>query len=615
MAEHALQDACGGAVLVGEGSEGVPQLPHEHGRRHAVARDVADRHVHDAVGTPHRVVPIPADHEPGAAGGVAPDQLDAVDVGQVGGEQAVLQPHRDLVLALEGGRALERLRSLLGEPRDLLLLALVERAGMGEEQAERAEPRPAARHERRRVEGVGLAEQRMVNVRECRAQARVLADHDGGPRVVGERRGLGDDHLAHVRRRGKGAVGGGGELEEAVMLVLEGDDAERARERPGEPGDEAVGDLAAERGVADRAQQLPPLLRTPALACKVAAAAQQREADQEEDERRRSGDERELQQQGAPRSLEEARARLVDHDRPAGDARGAEGDGMVRRAVEAARVGERSVAVEGAREGGIGRHRGAVEDRAPRAVEDREIHSPEVERPPADREGLDPQSAREHAGQPAGGVSRRSGHDDDSAVRQAGSEALAHVGRARRDHVAEVGAVGDVDELGRRTMSRADAYDAVAVDPRDPAAERRPAVALEAIQVALHDRQVAGHDGGRARDRAQRRELAAEVRLDDAAREHRPCPLVAERGPLRVGVLRACEAPRDEDESEHREQRAEREVPAVREAVSPERSPRSRMRRPALSIARSSRSRVAPAAGRSRARGRSGVETWSQGVS
>ena len=174
VAEHAPQHVGGRGVLVGVRAEGVAQLAHQHGRRHAVAGDVADRDVHDAVGAADRVVPVAADLEAGAAGVVAPDQLDALDLGQAVREQAALQSHGDLVLALERGRAVERLRGLLGVPGDLRLLALVQRMRVGEQQAERAEAVAAAGHERRRVEGVRCPEQRLVDARERRAQLRSL---------------------------------------------------------------------------------------------------------------------------------------------------------------------------------------------------------------------------------------------------------------------------------------------------------------------------------------------------------------------------------------------------------------------------------------------------------
>ena len=83
-------------------AERVAQLTHEHGRRHSVARDVANRDMHDAVGAPHRVVPVAADLETRAARVVAADQLHALDLRELLREQAALKAHGDLVLALEG---------------------------------------------------------------------------------------------------------------------------------------------------------------------------------------------------------------------------------------------------------------------------------------------------------------------------------------------------------------------------------------------------------------------------------------------------------------------------------------------------------------------------------
>ena len=200
--EHAPQHVGGRRVLVGVRAEGVPQLAHQHGGGHAVAGDVADGHVHDAVGAPDRVVPVAADQQAGAARVVAADQLDALDVGKVVGEQAALQPHGDLVLALERGRAVERLRGLLGVPGDLRLLALVQRMRVREQQAERAEAVAAAVHERRRVERVRFSEQRLVHARERRPQIGVLADHDRRAGVECERRRLRDHEVERVGARG-----------------------------------------------------------------------------------------------------------------------------------------------------------------------------------------------------------------------------------------------------------------------------------------------------------------------------------------------------------------------------------------------------------------------------
>ena len=109
-----------------------------------MARDVADRDVHDAVGAPHGVVPVAADLEPRAARVVAADQLDALDLGQLLREQAALQAHGDLVLALERRGAIERLRRLLRVPGHLSLLALTQRVRVREQQAERPQPAAAA---------------------------------------------------------------------------------------------------------------------------------------------------------------------------------------------------------------------------------------------------------------------------------------------------------------------------------------------------------------------------------------------------------------------------------------------------------------------------------------
>ena len=119
------------------------------------------------------------------------------------------------------------------------------------------------------------------------------------------------------------------------------------------------------------------------------------------------------------------------------------------------------------------------------------------------------------------------------------------------------------------TAHGCDLRDTLAVDPEQPCAEQ-PATRrrLEAREVALHRGGVALHDRGRAGDRAQRRELTAEVGVDHAARQHDAGARVAESRPLRVPVLPPGEAARDCDEQEHGQQRADREVPAIRDAAS-----------------------------------------------
>ena len=182
-------------MLVGVRPEGVSQLAHQDRGRHAVARDVADGDVHDAVRAPHGVVPVATDEEAGAARVVAADQLDALDLRQPIREQAALQAHGDLVLAFEGRGAVERLRRLLGVPGDLRLFALVERMRCANTRQRRAEAVAAAIDERRRVERVRGSEHRLVDARERRPQVRFLADHDRGAGVEGQCRRLGDHEL------------------------------------------------------------------------------------------------------------------------------------------------------------------------------------------------------------------------------------------------------------------------------------------------------------------------------------------------------------------------------------------------------------------------------------
>ena len=178
---------------------------------------------------------------------------------------------------------------------------VVERMRVREEQAERAEPVAAAAHERRRVERVRGAAQRLWtpgSVARSVASSPITIARAG---VVRERRGLRDHELARGRARRERAVGRGRELEAVMILGLERDDAERSGEGVGEPGDEAVRDLAAERGAAEDARQVAPLALAAALALGLAAAAQEHERDQEEHDRGGGGDQRELEEEAAAR--------------------------------------------------------------------------------------------------------------------------------------------------------------------------------------------------------------------------------------------------------------------------------------------------------------------------
>ena len=114
VTQHPAQQLCRRRVLVGVRAEGVAELTHEHGRGDPVARDIAHGHgTIPSIGGRRRTSPRRL--KAGGAGVVAADQLHALDLGKLLREQAALQSHCDLVLALERGRAVEGLRRLLGD--------------------------------------------------------------------------------------------------------------------------------------------------------------------------------------------------------------------------------------------------------------------------------------------------------------------------------------------------------------------------------------------------------------------------------------------------------------------------------------------------------------------
>ena len=113
-----------------------------------------------------------------------------------------------------------------------------------------------------------------MDARERCAKRRVLADHDRAAAVVRERGRLRDHELARGGAHRERAFGGRRELQMLVVRALQGDDAERTRERIGEARDEAVRDLAAQRGVAENPREVAPLPLACALSFGLAPPAQ-----------------------------------------------------------------------------------------------------------------------------------------------------------------------------------------------------------------------------------------------------------------------------------------------------------------------------------------------------
>ncbi len=185
--------------------------------------------------------------------------------------------------------------------------------------------------------------------------------------------------------------------------------------------------------------------------------------------------------------------------------------------------------------------------------------------------GCSSQRADQYACQAPGRISRRDADRDHALVREPRGDGFAYERLPRGHHVPEVGAIGEVHVLRDRTPLRGRAREALGVGPAESTAERDVAARLDALEVALHGRGVAAHDRRRARDRCERGDLASEVDVDHAAGKHGAGALVAESGRLRVLVLAPCETARRRDEDEHREERSDREVPAVADAATRQR--------------------------------------------
>ena len=356
-----------------------------------------------------------------------------------------------------------------------------------------------------------------------------------------------------------------------MVRVLQRDDAESLRKGIGESGHETVGDVGAERCAAEDVAELVSLAGSRALPLGLAAPVQHDQRNQEQQGRDGGRDQRELQEEAAPGVGEQHRARPVDHDRPAGDRGGRVGDGVIALAVQADGVRADAGAGERARQREILRPREAAEDGAALAVEDDEAGVAEVECSARDHEGLGPHRGGQHAGHAPARVARGHGHDDHVPAAEPAVRALAHERRFRRFHVPDVGAAREIGVARLGSAHGRDPRHALAVDPGEPCAEQ-PAAAhrLEPREVAPHRGGVALHDRGRAGDRAERRELPAEVGVDHAAGQHGPRARVAECRPLGILVLPPGQRSRDCDEQQDRQQSTHCEVPAIGDAAAGE---------------------------------------------
>ena len=163
VADHPPKDLRRRRVVERIGTERAPLAAHHGGRRRTPAAHIADAEHDRAVGAEDGVVPVAADVDAGATGGVFAGEAQPRRGRKLGRKQALLQAEGDLVLVLEGQRPLERLRGLGGERAEELPFARRETAALGQQ----ADPAggPAGRvQDRHAVKRLQAAAEREVEV-------------------------------------------------------------------------------------------------------------------------------------------------------------------------------------------------------------------------------------------------------------------------------------------------------------------------------------------------------------------------------------------------------------------------------------------------------------------
>ena len=176
------------------------------------------------------------------------------------------------------------------------------------------------------------------------------------------------------------------------------------------------------------------------------------------------------------------------------------------------------------------------DDLVSRPIEDHDTGVAERDRALARRRRLDLERAREHPVERTGSVVGRHGDDDDSEVGALGDDARADVRRARRADRLEVHAAGRVDRLGLGGKRR-DARLPLRIDPAHAAVEHLVAGGRHTSEVGGDARLVPVDDRLRRRDRRQRRDIAAEVRVQRRRADRRLRPQLVQRRVAVVVVL------------------------------------------------------------------------------
>ena len=361
------------------------------------------------------------------------------------------------------------------------------------------------------------------------------------------------------------------ELERA-SLALERDDRTGGRKRRRQAGHESARHLGGQRCAAERVRELAALSREAAAFLGFPPRTQQEPPDEAEHGRSSGREQCEREHQPVPSRREHIRAWAVDRNRPARNLRGREDHEMIAALIQSAHAREEAdlILQEPPLQGGVAWTGEAREQLSPAPVQHDEAREAEVGRAALHAESVDEQRSGEHAGHVPVRVGRRHRHHEDAPMRAAGGDALAHERRTRRHDGLEVGAIGEVEGRARLRAARS-LREAAAVDPAEASRERPSHRRLHALEVRAHRGAIARLHRRRPGNGLERRELSAEIRVDDRARQDHASASVVHGGSARLVVLvpgqpagRAYEQqPRQQD----REQQARPQGEAAAEGI------------------------------------------------
>ena len=181
------------------------------------------------------------------------------------------------------------------------------------------------------------------------------------------------------------------------------------------------------------------------------------------------------------------------------------------------------------------------------AIHDLHVAVAELDRLPALCDCLQEDAADEDAGDPPSVIMGRYGDDDDRLVESLADQPGADVRPTGRDDPPEVEAVGQIGRVAR-IAARAH-YSLRSIQPTPPENWTRR-TRVDASEVSGHARALLIDHRGSLRHRVQRRDLAAERRVDDRADRDDARLEVVQRPCSRILVLAPCERDRDRCEQQ-----------------------------------------------------------------